>query len=75
MIADRIDDLYYVRWRKSDEWSHGIVEEDAEYDSEKRTLKEWHTLLGHLNLNDLREAVRNGTIQGLNVNDIGEDFD
>lgn len=29
----------------------------------------------HLNLKDLREAVRNGTIHGLSIDDVSEDFD
>lgn len=41
----------------------------------KKTMKEWHITLGHLNLKDLREAIKNNTIQGLDVDNPNEELD
>jgi len=74
VTADRVDDLYFIRHRRTPECKSADPNNNAR-SSRGRTLKEWHTTLGHLNLKDLREAARDGTIQGLDIVDINEDFD
>lgn len=67
-IADRVNGLYFIRRRGFPECKSVNPSANAKNPCRK-TLKEWHATLGHLNLKDLREAARTGTIQNLDIID------
>lgn len=67
MVADRVDGLYYVRERN--EYARSVLPE-ANISTSKVS---WHRRLGHLNVSDLREALRKGTIRGMTLEELGDD--
>lgn len=62
MVADRIGDLYYVR-TSLPEYAHA-----AETGSSPSDLLKWHQRMGHLNVHDLKEMVKNNYVTGIKVN-------
>lgn len=73
LVANRIDDLYYIRARKPDECKKA---EEAISNAKIKglSLKEWHERFGHLNVQSLRETIRKRSIQGMRVNNANENF-
>ena len=41
----------------------------------KNSLEDWHIRMGHLNIQSLRQAIKTGSIQGINIEGIDEDFE
>ena len=66
LIADRKNELYYIRESKS-ECCAAIKNED-------RTLKTWHRKMGHLNVRDLMKCVRAGDVRGIEIDDATSDL-
>lgn len=71
LTADRLNGLYYIRQEDTESCRKTTI---SDKNIEKRSLKEWHYSLGHLSLKDLREAAKNGSIKGLVIDDLSEDF-
>lgn len=67
--ADRIGDLYYARQKDSSKNGNrnGSKTSTCSYAND---FKSWHRRLGHLNVRDMKEAIRNGTIRGLELSEI-----
>jgi hypothetical protein len=76
LIADRKDDLYYLR--SSDVNVNNSANFSSEsIDSSKRKfadVQKWHCRMGHLNLKDLIESDSKGNIRGLNISKLSDDF-
>lgn len=68
LVADKVNGLYYVR--ESGESTYAITESGI---FPKTTSETRHSRLGHLNIQDLRKAERNGTVRGLRREDLGDD--
>lgn len=58
LVADRINDLYYVRTDKSKERSNFVSSSDELY--------LWHKRFGHLNFRDLKTIISSQSITGTN---------
>jgi len=59
IVADRIDDLYYLREVNSE------CNAAAEKVKARCLFESWHRRMGHLNVRDLADGVRNGNIRGI----------
>jgi len=61
LVADRIDGLYYLREVNSE------CNATVESMKVRSLLESWHRRMGHLNVRDLADGVRNGNIRGISL--------
>lgn len=67
LVATRMNGLYYLQDEAHE--CNSITE------SKYATVESWHRRMGHLNVGDLLESERNGTVLGMNLNGSREKFD
>lgn len=78
LTAKRENGLYHFRGLADAECMKICGQNDTRHTtrtSKRNSLEDWHIRMGHLNVQSLREAIRTGSIQGVNVEDISEDFE
>lgn len=74
LATRRIDDFYYLQGSKPDECKKA-EEATNGVKTKKLSLKDWHERLDHLNVQSLREAFKTGSIQGICVSNMDENFE
>lgn len=74
ITAMRKGGLYYLPTLTDAECRKISVSNDATETTKMSTLEDWHIRMGHLNVSSLRKAIKEGSIRGINVENIGEDF-
>jgi len=67
LIATRKDNLYYIH--KNSKHECRIAS------NQNSTLETWHYRLGHMNIRDLRHAIRSGVIRGIDDVKLSGDFE
>jgi len=67
LIATRKDNLYYIHKNSKHKCRIASNQDD--------TLETWHYRLGHLNIRDLRHAIRSGAIRGIDDAKLSRDFE
>lgn len=65
--------LYFLTNTEKQE-CRAIYDTEKPRNPKKNSLEDWHVRLGHLNIQSLREAIKKGSIQGVTVNNINENF-
>lgn len=73
LVADREDNLYYLRNNENNHAYHASESLDSSQNKFADLIK-WHCRLGHINIKDLVESIKNGNIRGLNVCNIPKNF-
>jgi transposase InsO family protein len=76
LIADRKNNLYYLRGSDSD-INQSAKHASESFDSSKKKLadlEKWHSRMGHLNVKDLMQSSGKGNIRGLNLKKSSGDF-
>lgn len=73
LTANRVGELYYVP-EQEDNSECNVIEGDTRK-GRPQSLELWHRRLGHLNKHDLKEAWKKGTIKGLNISKIQDEFE
>lgn len=74
ITAKREGGLYYLPTLTDAECRKISESNDATKTIKRNTLEDWHIRMGHLNVQSLREAIKAGSIQGINIENIGENF-
>jgi len=74
LTVKREGGLYYFSEMPDAECRKISGPDDAARIVKKDTLEDWHIRMGYLNVRSLREAIRTGSIQGVNVENINEDL-
>ena len=75
LTAERENDLYFLRDFTDPECKNIFQVNVAERILKKNSLEDWHIRMGHLNIQSLRQAIKTGSIQGINIEGIDEDFE
>lgn len=65
--------LYYLHEVCKSECKN-VREFDVVRTPKKDSLEDWHIRMGHLNVQSLRQAIRKGSIQGVKVENLNENF-
>jgi len=68
--ADRANDLYYVR---EEENEYSANAKPGVRNEMKSPIMRWHGRMGHLNLRNLVECVKQGTVHGIKIDELTED--
>ena len=73
MYADRVNGLYFLRVSQHE--CNSSIEAGSEENKSKTNLMEiCHRKMGHLNIRDLIESNRNGTVEGIKLETLNKNF-
>ena len=73
LYADRVNGLYFVRMSQYE--CNSSIKVGSEENKSKTNLMEiWHRKMGHLNIRDLIESNRNGTVEGMKLENSNKNF-
>lgn len=68
IVAEKESDgLYYVRPSKIKQ-SNNLTTETSQIKTADTSIENWHKKLGHMNVRDMKQALKNGSLIGLSFN-------